>query len=111
MDPYACANCSNAARLQELDYIAPEFGIPVQYHIPLGTGQRKRLSQLLYDPFARRMRRDVQVENAASAAFDHQGAISTQNVNVGTVKKSNAAITSRWLLRKANQRFALLPSW
>src|SRR5215467_437674 len=29
---------------------------------------------------------------------------------VGTVKKSNAAIASRWLLRKASQRFALLLS-
>jgi hypothetical protein len=29
------------------------------------------------------------------------------NVRLGTVKKSNAAITSRWLLRKASQRFAL----
>jgi len=28
-------------------------------------------------------------------------------VRLGTVKKSNAAITSRWLLRKASQRFAL----
>jgi hypothetical protein len=30
-----------------------------------------------------------------------------RNVRLGTVKKSKAAITSRWLLRKASQRFAL----
>jgi hypothetical protein len=30
----------------------------------------------------------------------------TPNVSVGTVKKSIAAITSRWLFRKAAQRFA-----
>jgi hypothetical protein len=34
------------------------------------------------------------------------GVFNTRKVNVGTVKKSNAAITSRWLFKKASQRFA-----
>ena len=57
--PNACANGFYAARLQELDDITAEFGIPVQYNVPLGTGQGERLSQLLYDPLARRVRRGL----------------------------------------------------
>src|ERR1700726_60861 len=45
--PDACVNWFNAARPQELEYIAAEFGVPVQYNVPLRTGQWERLSQLL----------------------------------------------------------------
>jgi hypothetical protein len=35
------SNGFNAARLQELDDITAEFGIPVQYNVSFGTGQGK----------------------------------------------------------------------
>ena len=38
---------------------------------------------------------------------DNKKAIQGAKRQAGTVKKSNAAITSRWLLRKASQRLAL----
>jgi len=66
--PDACANRFKAARLQELHYLAAEFGIPVQYNVPLGTGQLERLAQLLYDPLARRVRGGVEVQNAGGRA-------------------------------------------
>jgi hypothetical protein len=67
--PDACANRFYAACLQELDDITAEFGIPVQYNVALGTGQGERLSQLLYDPLARRVRRGVEVQNTAAAVL------------------------------------------
>src|ERR1700730_7232050 len=39
------------------------------------TRQRERLSQLLYDPLARWVRRGVEVENSSAAVFDHKEAI------------------------------------
>src|SRR3982074_2133811 len=39
------------------------------------TRQRERLSQLLYDPLARWVRRGVEVENAPAAVFDYKEAI------------------------------------
>jgi len=65
--PDACANGFNAARLQELDDITAEFGIPVQHNVPLGQGKGNAFSQLLYDPLARRVRRGVEVHNTAAA--------------------------------------------
>ena len=71
----ACANGFYAACLQELDDITAEFGVPVQYNVPLGTGQGERLSQLLYDPLARRVRRGVEVQNTAAAVLYYKQAI------------------------------------
>src|SRR5580658_62876 len=67
--------------------LAAEFGIPVQYHVPLGTGQRKRLSQLLYDPLARRVRRYVEVHNATAAVLDHKQAIEHTKRQCGNGKE------------------------
>src|SRR3982074_3680857 len=39
------------------------------------TRQRERLSQLVYDPLARWVRRGVEVENSSAAVFDHKEAI------------------------------------
>jgi len=62
--PDADANGLKTARLQELNYIAAEFDIPVKDNVPMRTRERERLSQLLYDPLASRVRRSVEVENA-----------------------------------------------
>lgn len=70
--PDACANGFNSARLQELDDINAEFSIPVQYNVPLGTGQGERLSQLLYDPLARPMRRGVEGGDRAQLQISHR---------------------------------------
>ena len=85
--PDACANGFNAARLQELDDITAEFGVPVQYHVALGTGQRERLSQLLYDPLARRVRRGVEVQNTAAAVLNYKQAIQHAKSQCGDSKE------------------------
>jgi hypothetical protein len=57
--------------------------------------KRKRLPQLLDDPTARRMLRDVEVQDTPAIVADEQEAIKRiPKVIVGTVKKSMAAIAS-----------------
>jgi hypothetical protein len=85
--PDACANRFKAARLQELHYLAAEFGIPVQYNVPLRTGQLERLAQLLYDPFARRVRGGAEVQNAAAAVLNYKQAIEYAKSQCGDSKE------------------------
>jgi len=85
--PDACANRFYAACLQELDDITAEFGIPVQYNVALGTGQGERLSQLLYDPLARRVRRGVEVQNTAAAVLNYKQAIEHAKSQCGNSKE------------------------
>src|SRR6266567_4056034 len=90
--PDARANGFNAARLQELDNIAAEFSIPVKDNLPVKTGQRESFAQLLYDPLARRMLRNVEVENAPAAVFDYKETIKhtkRQGWNSKEVKRRN----------------------
>lgn len=61
---------------------------------------REGFSQLLDNPGARGMTRHVAVENAPSVVADDEETVEEAKVAVGTVKKSMAAIASRWLQRK-----------
>src|SRR5712675_700541 len=54
---------------------AAEFDIAVKDNGPMRTRERERLSQLLYDPLASRVRRSVEVENAPAAVFDYKKTI------------------------------------
>jgi len=47
--------------LEKLDHIAAELGVTVEQDVAVGTGKRQSLAQLLYDPVAGRMLRDVEV--------------------------------------------------
>jgi hypothetical protein len=49
---------------------------------------------------------DVAVQNAAAIVADDEEAVVMLKVTVGTVKKSMAAMASRWLRTKASQRLA-----
>ncbi len=40
---------------------AAELGVTVEQDVAVGTGKRQSLAQLLYDPVAGRMLRDVEV--------------------------------------------------
>jgi hypothetical protein len=62
------------------------------------------------DPRARRVRGGVEVQNAAAAVLNYKQVIEVREKSMWG-KYQNAAIASRWLLRKADQRFALPASW
>ncbi len=59
--PNARANGFHGTGLEKLDHIAAELGVTVEQDVAVGTGKRQSLAQLLYDPVAGRMLRDVEV--------------------------------------------------
>src|SRR5215469_12579210 len=59
--PNAGANGFHGTGLQKLDHMPAEFGVTVEQDVVVGTGKRQTLAQLLYDPVAGRMLRDVEV--------------------------------------------------
>ena len=66
----------------------------------------KGLAQLLRNPRATRMPCHIAMENQPPVMRNDEETIENPNDRVGTVKKSIAAITSRWLFRNAVHRFA-----
>jgi hypothetical protein len=108
--PNTRANRLDAACLEEFPYIPAELGVMVEQDIPVAARKRQSLPQLLHDPIAGGMRGGIEMQDSPSTMFDDKEAVEHTEVMVGTVKKSNAAITSRWLLRKASQFFALFLS-
>ena len=59
--PNAGANGFQGAGRQKLDHRPAEFGVTVEQDVAVGRGKRQSLAQLLYDPVASRMLRDVEV--------------------------------------------------
>ena len=59
--PNAGANGFHGTGLQKLDHRPAEFGVTVEQDVAVGTGKRQSLAQLLYDPVAGQMLRDVEV--------------------------------------------------
>ena len=57
----AGANGFHGTGMEKLDHIAAELGVTVEQDVAVGTGKRQSLAQLLYDPVAGRMLRDVEV--------------------------------------------------
>ena len=65
----------------------PNLASRSKYNVPSGTGQGERLSQLLYDPPARRMRRGVEVQNTATAVLNYKKAIEHAKSQCGNSKE------------------------
>ena len=57
--PNTRANRFQGTRLQKLEDIAVKLGVTVEQDVAVGTGKRQSLAQLLYDPVAGRMLREV----------------------------------------------------
>jgi hypothetical protein len=83
--------------------------VPIKDQVARCAVFRKSFAQLLHDPLALGMFGGIEVEDSPPLVADHEEAVEHPKVAVGTVKKSMAAITSRWFLRKINQRFAESP--
>ena len=76
--PRACrANTCrlHAAGCQQLGYLLAKLGITIQDRITVQTRFRKRFPQLLHYPEARRVFRDVEMEDPASTMFDDEKTI------------------------------------
>jgi hypothetical protein len=73
--PNTGAKWFHATRLQKLENIAAELGVMVEQDVLVGTGKRERLAQLLYDPFARRMPRDIEMQDTSATVLDDKEAV------------------------------------
>jgi hypothetical protein len=73
--PNTRANRFQGARLQKLEDIAAELGVTVEQDVPVGAGKRQRLAQLLYDPVAGRMLRDIEVQDPSATVLDDKEAV------------------------------------
>lgn len=92
-----------ADRCGKLDTILP---IPVKDQELGSRVERKRFPQLLKNPSTGGMTRDVRVQDATTIMADHEESIEHAEADGRNVKKSIAAIASRWLRRKASHGFA-----
>jgi hypothetical protein len=99
----ACLLVLQTRRFQESDDIGV-IRVAAEDDVSIRGSFGKRFAQWLDNPLGGRVLRYVAVQDLASPMFDHEEAVESLNVTVGTVKKSNATITSRWFWRKANHR-------
>jgi hypothetical protein len=67
----------------------------IQDEVTIRARFGKGLAQLLDDPLRSRVSGHVEMQNLPTPMLDDKKQYNTWNVSVGTVKKSNAAITSR----------------
>jgi hypothetical protein len=92
---------------QDGDHIAIKLRVVVQDGIAVRTSLWKCFPRLVAPP-ARRLDDECRVmlkcNTLQRPCSITKKQYSSLNVNLGTVKKSNATITSRWLARKASQR-------
>jgi len=85
-----------------------ELLAPIKDQIARRRVVRERLAQLLDDPGTVRMLGHIAVEDSPPIMRNDEEAVQNAKVSVGTMKKSIAAIASRWLLRNAAHRFGRL---
>ena len=96
----------DAKALYDIDDFSIEIASAIKDQI-LGCGVAgKCLTELLNDPCAGWMPGHIAVKNAPPVVRDDEEAVQHTECQRRAVKKSMAAIASRWLLRNAVHRFA-----
>ena len=93
---------SETRSLQKGNHIGIEFRTVVEDGITIHTSLWKHFPHLLHHPISRRMTSDVEMWNPTPAMLDYEEAVQELKRQAGTVKKSKATITARWLARKAS---------
>jgi len=100
-------NGSNATGFQELENIATEFAIPVEQDVPVGAGKRKSLAQVLHDPIARRLRRDIEVQDSPSIVRDDKKAVEGAKRQAGNGEKVKRGDDLTVVVEEASHCWAL----
>jgi hypothetical protein len=101
--PNTCTQRLEITGSQEVQDVISELGIMVEQHVSIATGQRECFPQLLHDPIACWMKCNVECRMRRRLCSIAKKQYKVRNQRFGTVKKSNAAIASRWLFRIARQ--------
>ena len=73
--PNTGAKGFQGTRVQKLENIGAELGVMIEQDVLVGAGKRESLTQLLYDPFARRMLRDIEVQDTSATVLDDKEAV------------------------------------
>jgi len=72
---HARANGLETTVLEKLEYIAAELRVTVEHDVPVATGKGQSLPELLDDPIACRVRRDIEMQNPPAIVLDYKEAI------------------------------------
>lgn len=96
-------------RLQDRGHRSVENRVVVENHVSIRRCFGKRLAQLLDHPLRSRVAGHVEMEDLPASMCDQKKQYRKSKVSVGTVKKSNDAIASRWFWRNAGHRLAGSP--
>jgi hypothetical protein len=73
-----CARCANGLEttgLEKPEYFTAELRVTVENDVPVATGKRQSLPELLDDPIAGRVRRDIEMQNPPPIMLDYKKAI------------------------------------
>jgi hypothetical protein len=89
----------DAEALDGIDYVAVEIRGPIKDQILGSAIVGEGFAQPLRSPCASRVLRGIEMQNPTPVMDDDEETVQAPRVSVGTVKKSIAAITSRWLRR------------
>src|SRR5579872_6115140 len=73
--PHTRANGFQATRLQKFEHVAAKLGVTVEQDVPVGTWKRQGFAQLLYNPIARRVLRDIEVQDTPATVLDDKEAV------------------------------------
>src|SRR3954453_7250640 len=99
--PNAGAQRRELTGSQELEHVISELGIMVEQHVSIGTGSgnASRSCCTIQSVVGWNVTLKCRMRRRSCSIAKKQYKV--RNQRVGTVKKSNAAITSRWLFRKS----------
>src|SRR5262245_31312019 len=92
--PNPCARRVQTGGLQKRDHVAVKRRVVVEQYEAMGAVSWKDVTELLYHPRRRRHVGHVEMEDLAPSVVNDEEAREQLKVNVGTVKKSRATITS-----------------
>jgi len=75
------------ARLQQRAHLGTEFPVTIKDDVSVWAWERQRLSELLHNPLACRVRGRVEVENAALMVLDDEEAVQHPEIQRGYGKE------------------------
>ena len=72
-----------ALDFRKCEHLISELGVMVKQDVSIGHWQRECFAQLLHDPIACWMERNIEVQNAPATMFDNEEAVQSAEIKVG----------------------------
>ena len=103
----ARANGLDVARRQKPEYMAAKLGITIEQDVFVATWKRQSLPQLLHDPIARGMCRNIEMQDSPSMMLDDEETVEDAERQGGNGEKVTGGNHFAMVLRKVIQLLAL----